>query len=537
MKSPRWFVREDLDGFFGLAINNLVQILVIVSLCQGVLQFSNNLIYGTILPSIALSLIVGNFYYSWLAYQQGKKENRDDFTAIPYGINTISLFAYVFLVMLPVKLDGLGKGMSPESASELAWQAGVVACFGSGIIELLGAFIVDKLKDLTPRAALLSTLSGIALSFISLGFFLRTYAHPLVGIVPFGVILLTYFGEVKFKIPVINLEIPGGLLAIFLGTVLAWLTGLNTWDTNQLSTALEPVSLHLPRFTIGALWQEKEVLISYFSIILPMGLVNVVGSLQNLESAEAAGDKYPSIPCMVVDGVGTIVAAIFGSCFPTTIYIGHPGWKEMGARVGYSWLNAVIMAFLCVSGTVGLLSFLVPIDSGMAIVLWIGIVIVVQSFNSTPKFHAPAVVIGMLPGIAGWGALIAKNALRAAGLGTPDMPFLPDILIPAFEGSDLYITGAFALEQGLIFSAMILSAMTVHIIEKDFGKAGLWALSGCFLSWLGLLHSFKWTIADTVLDLGWGKGGSFALSYLFLALLLFWAQFNSGVGRENLEKK
>jgi AGZA family xanthine/uracil permease-like MFS transporter len=162
----------------------------------------------------------------------------------------------------------------------------------------------------------------------------------------------------------------------------------------------------------------------------------------------------------------------------------------------------------------------------MAIVLWIGIVIVVQSFNSTPKNHAPAVVIGMLPGIAGWGALIAKNALRAGGFGTPEMPFNPDILIPAFEGSDTYITGAFALEQGLIFSAMILSAMTVHIIEKQFGKAGLWALSGSVLSWLGLLHSFQWTMADTVLNLGWDKGASFAFSYLLLALLLFYAQWN-----------
>ncbi len=223
---------------------------------------------------------------------------------------------------------------------------------------------------------------------------------------------------------------------------------------------------------------------------------------------------------------------MFGSCFPTTIYIGHPGWKAMGARVGYSWLNALVMSLLCLSGTVGLLSFLIPIDSGMAIVLWIGIVIVVQSFTSTPMRHAPAVVMGILPGIAGWGALVTKNALRAGGLGNPQMPFNPESLIPNFEASDTYITGAFALEQGLIFSAMILSAMTVHIIDKQFGKAALWALSASVLSWVGLLHSFKWTIADTVLDLGWGKSQSFAVSYLLLALLLFYAQWNRSHSEE-----
>ena len=532
MTTPRWFVRRDLDGFFGLALDNLIQILVILSLTQSILQFPPSLIYGKILPSIALSLIVGNVYYSWLAYQQGKEENRDDLTALPYGINTVSLFAYIFLVMLPVRLDALAQGMSPEVAAELAWQAGIVACLGSGIIELGGAFVVNKLKDLTPRAALLSTLAGIALTFISLGFFLRTYAHPLVGIIPLGVILLTYFGQVKFFIPFTRLEIPGGLLAVILGTLLAWLTGLNQIDNNQFQTVLEPIGLNLPQFNIESLWQARDILVSYFSIILPMGLFNLIGSLQNLESAEAAGDQYPATPSLAVNGIGTIVAAMFGSCFPTTIYIGHPGWKEMGARIGYSWLNALFMAILCLTGTIALLSYLIPIDSGMAIVLWIGIVIVVQSFNSTPDHHAPAVVIGLLPGIAGWGALIAKNALRAAGLGTPQMPFQPDSLIRAFEAGDIFITGAFALEQGLIFSAMILAAITVHIIEQEFGKAAIWALVAALLSWVGLLHSFEWTIADTVLALGWGKGSSFALSYFLLALLLFYAQWHQRSSRK-----
>ena len=38
--------------------------------------------------------------------------------------------------------------------------------------------------------------------------------------------------------------------------------------------------------------------------------------------------------------VGTVAAAVFGSCFPTTIYIGHPSRKAMGARFSYSILNA-----------------------------------------------------------------------------------------------------------------------------------------------------------------------------------------------------
>src|SRR5690606_9275631 len=103
----------------------------------------------------------------------------------------------------------------------VAWQAGLVACFGSGLIELSGAYVAERLRKATPRAALLSTLSGVALGFISLGFLYRTFARPLVGLVTLAVLLLVYFGRVRFKGGV-----PGGLVAVALGTLLAWLTGV-----------------------------------------------------------------------------------------------------------------------------------------------------------------------------------------------------------------------------------------------------------------------------------------------------------------------
>ncbi|MBW4621355.1 MAG: hypothetical protein KME17_18595 [Cyanosarcina radialis HA8281-LM2] len=517
--TPRWFVRRDIDGLFGLALDNFIQILLIVNLCQGLLGFPQTIIYGRILPGIALSLVVGNFYYSWLAYQQGKKHGRDDFTALPYGINTVSLFAYIFLVMLPVKLLAIAGGKSPEQAAEIAWQAGLVACLGSGLIEFGGAWVADMLRRIAPRAALLSTLGGIALTFIAIDFLFRTFANPVVGLVPLGVILLAYFGRVKFGIP-------GGLLAVSLGIVLAWTTGLVSWDAVRFDAALKPIGFHFPGFWLGDLWRSRTVLFDYFSIILPMGLFNLIGSLQNLESAEAAGDRYPAAPCLAVNGVGTMVAAICGSCFPTTIYIGHPGWKALGARVGYSFLNGIVMCLLCLSGTVALLAYLVPIDAGMAIVLWIGIIIVAQAFTATPQYHAPAVVVGLLPAIAAWGAILTKNALRVAGLGTPTNPFQPD-LVKQFQANNHFIDGAFALEQGFIFSAMILAAITVFIIEQKFDRAAFWSLAAALLSWIGLMHSYRWTLADTVINFGWATGSSWAAGYCLLAVLFLYAHWRS----------
>ncbi|MFZ4704251.1 MAG: NCS2 family permease, partial [Candidatus Methylumidiphilus sp.] len=372
-----WLVAGDIDGFFGLALDNLVQLLIIVSLCRGVLGFSDELVYGRILPGAAVSLLVGNLYYAWQAKKLADKDGRTDVCALPYGINTISLFAFVFLVMLPAKLAAQARGL--DDPSRVAWQAGLLACFSGAIIEILGSFVAEKLRLATPRAALLSTLAGIALGFISLGYLLRAYAHPIVGLSTLAVILLTYFGRVRFKG-----GIPGGLVAVSLGTLLSWLTGIAPVGADPVSTGW-----HWPAWVLGELFDSlrTDYLLTYLSVILPMGLFNLVGSLQNIESADAAGDRYPTRNSLLVYGLGSLAACVFGSCFPTTIYIGHPGWKALGARAGYSVLNGVFMSFICLSGTLSYIVWAVPVDAGLAIVLWIGIVIAAQAFQATPKEH------------------------------------------------------------------------------------------------------------------------------------------------------
>ncbi len=496
--TPHWFVRGDLDGFFGLALDNLVQLLVIDALCRFVLGFDAALIYGRVLPAAAVSILAGNLFYSWQAMQLARSEGRDDVCALPYGINTPSVFAYVFLVMLPVKIV--------TGDPHKAWQAGLVACLGSGLIEIAGALVADKLRTRVPRAALLSTLAGIALGFISLGFFFRTFAAPVVGLGTLAVVSMTYFGRFRF-----HLGVPGGLVAVVLGTALAWLTGL--------APGAEPGTpgLYLPVPVVGDLLEAvtSGYGLTYLSVILPMGLFNVLGSLQNLDSAEAAGDRYRTAPSLAANGVGTMIAALFGSCFPTTIYIGHPGWKGLGARIGYSWLDGLFMAAMCLTGTMGLLAWIVPIEAGMAIVLWIGIVIAAQAFTASPREHAPAVVVGLLPGIAAWGALMVKAGVRAGG-GS----FGPE-LGAALDAMDVFHRGLWGLEQGFLFTAMILSAATVAIIEGHFRKAGAWMATGAVLSWCGLMHAWAWGPGDTVLVLGAGVGLDYALGYAVAAAVLF----------------
>jgi AGZA family xanthine/uracil permease-like MFS transporter len=250
-----------------------------------------------------------------------------------------------------------------------------------------------------------------------------------------------------------------------------------------------------------------------------MGLFNVLGSLQNIESAEAAGDSYDTKYSLTVNGIGSIAAALFGSAFPTTIYIGHPGWKALGARAGYSILNAAAATAVCLTGTLAWLAWAVPIDAGMAIVLWIGIVITAQAFQAVPREHAPAAVMGLLPGVAAWGAFIAKTGLHAAGVGVPGGVPFTDALVGSFQAFDSWITGAFALEQGFIFTSMLLAAATVAVIDRRFWLAAAWCAVAAVLSMLGLMHSFKWTFGDTAIDLvpawQWAAGyGLMALVFL-----------------------
>ena len=507
----RWFVRGDIDGFFGLGIDNLVQLLLIAGLCLGVLNFPEELLYGRILPGVAVSMLLGNLVYAWQAMRLARKTGRDDVCALPYGINTVSLIAHVFLVMLPVKLGMQQLGYSSEAAAIAAWHAGLVACVGSGVIELFGAFGARWLRTITPRAALLATLAGIALGFISISFLFRTFARPEIGLITLGIIMLSYFGQVRFRG-----GIPGGFIAVAVGTALAWWLGIAPHPTVQPSNP----EWRPPIPALGELIMafQSDYALTYLSVIIPMGLFNLLGSLQNIESAEAAGDSFPTAPSLAVNGLGTLAAAAFGSCFPTTIYIGHPGWKAMGARAGYSVLNGLVMTIICWAGLLNTIVWAIPIDAGMAIVLYLGIVMTAQAFQVTPTAHAPAVVLGILPGIAAWGTLMATQALQVAGYGM-SQPLTPET-VRAFQELDNWIDGAFALTQGFVLSSMIIAAMTVAIIEQRFRTGSLWALAAAGFSMIGLMHSYRIEGNQAILAL-FQPAWPWAIGYLGVAVMLF----------------
>jgi AGZA family xanthine/uracil permease-like MFS transporter len=509
---PELFVGGDLDGFFGLFVDNLLQLMLIDVLCRGVCGLPDELVVGRILPGAAISILLGNLFYSWQAWKLAKASGRSDVTALPYGINTPSLVAFIFLIMGPVYQE--------TKDPELVWKVGLFACLLSGILETIGAFVGDWLRRHTPRAALLSSLAGVAITFIAMGFIFQIFASPAIALLPMMLILAAYAG--RLKLPG---GIPGGFAAVILGTALAWLLKTLGFDFFTPSTLPYELAFHPPRPAVRDLWAflDSPWIWRHLAVIFPMALFNLIGSLQNLESAEAAGDRYETKPALLANGLCSILAAALGSAFPTTIYIGHPGWKAMGARIGYSILNGGVITLLCLFGGVSLVLKVVPLEVTLGILLWIGIVMSAQAFQEVPRRHALAVATGLIPALAAWTLMVVETTLQKAG-GTLFA------IAPKF-GNALFIDGVLSLNQGFLISSMILASIVVFLIERQFHKAALWAGSAALLSFVGLIHAYRLTESGVQNDFGWLKALPFTLGYLLSAVLFaalaWWAKRTS----------
>jgi adenine/guanine/hypoxanthine permease len=486
------FVKGDIDGFIGLFTDNLVNLLIITGLCMSI-NMPAELIYGRILPGAAISVLVGNIFYSYQARKLAIKERRLDVTALPYGINTVSLFAFFFFIILPV--------YNQTKNYEIAWKVGVASCFISGIFEGLGAFVGEKIKDISPRAALLSTLAGIAIVFIALGQTFQIWNKPIIAFIPLAFILIEYFSHARLPF-----KIPAGLYALVTGSIIAWLMP-GEMSGEALAKSTEAISLSTPYFALSAVSGSIKDIIPFLSISIPMGLMAFFGTLQNLESASAAGDKYPAMPALAMNGIGTIVGSMFGSVFPTTVYIGHPGWKGLGARAGYSVINGIIITIICFTGFMSVIDKTIPIVAGFPILLWIGVVITAQAFQATPKEHAPAVALGLMPAIAAWGL----NLLQQFRINPQTFP-------KELKGIEVFA-------EGPLLSAMFLTAVAVYLIEKNFLKAFYWTIPLIVCSYFGFIHSPS--------GIGIGMAGQLPLGYaLFGGVILLTYFYNKYKGNQ-----
>ena len=369
----RWWVPGDWNGFFGLFTNVVLNVIVLTGLCLGVIKLPGDIVFGRILPALGIALPIGNLYYAYLAYRLAKAENRSDVTAMPYGPSVPHMFIVVFVIMLPVYLK-------TKDALQ-AWQDGLAWAFIIGVIVLIGAFVGPTIRRLTPRAAMLGTLAGISIAFISMRPAFQMWEAPWIAFVSLGIVLMAWTANVRLPG-----GIPGGLAAVVVGTAIAWIAAVLGWsdvvNATQVSASFAQFGVHLPKPSADVLSGLTNIAPLLVTAI-PLGIYNFTEGMNNVESASAAGDNYNLRHILLADGIGAIVGSILGSPFPPAVYIGHPGWKSVGGRIGYSLATGVVIALVCFLGLTALLLAVVPLVAILPISRFI------SDWSSAPRRFRP----------------------------------------------------------------------------------------------------------------------------------------------------
>src|SRR3954471_24338009 len=472
----RWWVGGDWNAFFGLFTNVVLNVLVLSGLVLGVIEMPGDIVFGRILPALGIALPLGNLWYTYLAWQLAKKEGRSDVTAMPYGPSVPHMFIVVFLIMLPIKLANPG-----PNGWLLAWQAGLAWAFVIGVIVLLGAFIGPTIRKYTPRAAMLGTLAGISLAFISMRPAFQSWEVPWIAFITFGLILMSWVAGVRLP-----WNMPAGLLAIIVGTVIAWVATMlgftDLMHPTEVGKALAQFSIHVPL-------PSGDVVVGLYGIgpllvtAIPLGIYNFTEGMNNVESASAAGDDYSLRQILLADGIGAVVGSFLGSPFPPAVYIGHPGWKAVGGRIGYSLATGIVIALICFFGVTGLFLAVIPRAALFPILLFIGLVIGSQAFQTSRAKYAPAIVLALVPNIAQWAGTLVDNALVSAGTNAGKVGM--DVL----AGNGVLYSGMAILGSGAVLAGLMLGAIAVFVIDKHYSRAIVYSVIASVLAFVGLIHN------------------------------------------------
>lgn len=501
--------RSDIDGFFGLFTNNLTNLLVMAGLLLTI-GIPAEIALGTILPAVGLSILASSLIYSFMAYKLAVKENRNTVTALPSGSSVTHMFLIVYLIMGPV--------YQSTGDPYLAWYASLAWGFIEGVIELLGSVFGEKLRRVIPRAAMLGSLAGASITFIAMSPAMQSFDLPYIGLISLVIILLGWFGKVTFPF-----KIPVGLIAIIAGTAIGWGTG--QMDSQLLAESFTNLTFSLPSFSVNRIVIGLSEAAPFLVSAIPLGIYNMFETIDNIESAEAAGDSYNTVHTMIADGSTSILASLFGSPFPTAVFIGHPGWKEAGARIGYTIATGIGLLLITWLGLISLLLNIIPIEAILPILIYVGLVIGSQAFQEVDRKYAPAVAFALIPWLADWGRTIIDNALSAGGLAASDIGF------EAFSSMGVEYSGMIALGSGAIIVGMLWASILVFIIDREFVKSSIVCLIGAVFSFFGVIHSAS---------VGINVGGQMAISYLAVSIIILCVNFlktNNKYGGITYDKK
>jgi AGZA family xanthine/uracil permease-like MFS transporter len=416
-------------------------------------------------PGTALGVLVGDLAYTWLAVRLMRRTGRADVTAMPFGIDTPTLFAMVFGVLGPVKLA--------TGDPVLAWKVGMAATVAIGLAKVGLAFAGDWARRAVPRAALLGSIAGVAILLIAFLPMLKILRDPPVGLLALVVLLVALLGGVRMPG-----GLPGAFAAVLAGTAFFWARaalglGPTTTGTSGVALGLAP-----PWPTLAWLDALDEAL-PYLSIVLPFALVTTIGGVDNTESAAAAGDEYRTRDILMTEAIATVIAGVSGGVIQNTPYIGHPAYKAMGARAGYTLATGLVIGGGAALGALGALVAVLPEAAVAPILVFIGLEITAQAFLASPRHHGAAVALAFVPVVAAV-VLIEVGSLLAA-LGTS-----PAALTG--EGARAHETLR-VLGNGFILTSVLWAWALAAILDRRPATAALVLAGASVATLFGLIHS------------------------------------------------
>ncbi|MGE5365440.1 MAG: hypothetical protein ACM3SM_15010 [Bacteroidota bacterium] len=531
----KWFVKEDLNGFFGLMFDNVTVLSFLSFILILVFKYPADIVFGRMLPGTALGVLFGDLVYTYMAFKLAKKKNSSDVTAMPLGLDTPSTIGIAFTVLGPSFIFLKGKGMPDYDAAMMTWYIGMATMVMIGIFKLVFSFIGGWVQKIVPQAGLLGSLAGIGIALLGFVPLVDIFGMPVVGMIALGIILYTLVAKIHLP-----KKFPGVFASVLVGTVIYYIFAPMGLLGTGFSFPQPQFHAGIPLPSLGFIAGFSEAL-RYLPIAFPFAILTVVGGINVTESARVAGDDYKTRDILLTEAFATLIAGIFGGVAQTTPYIGQPAYKEMGSRAGYTLLTGL---FIGIGGCLGVISFiveLIPRSVLAPILIFVALDIIVQSFEATPKIQLPAVAFSLFPNIARLMQIKLTNPdivppQRLTELMTVAGKTLPEMLVTV------------ALGNGFILTAMLWGAFVAHMIEKKLRSAAIYLAVMAFLTFFGVIHSaipegtmyLPWTLSDPYRQVPY----QFAAAYLILSMLLMLASLGknkelavSGFAEESIEEK
>ncbi len=459
------FAAGDLNAFFGLMIDNVTNLVLLTGILTGVFGFPREFIFTHMIPGTALGVMVGDLVYTYLAVRLARRTGRDDVTAMPLGLDTPSTIGVAFAVLGPV--------YAQTQDPMVTWQVGMATMMLIGVVKLGFSFAGDLIRRLVPQAGLLGSLAGVGVALLGLLPLIHVFALPVVGLVALGLILYTLVA--KLSLP---RNLPGAAVAVIVGTLLYYLFGATgVWAEGFVWPALE-LRFTPPLPTLGFV-DGMGVALRYLPVAIPFGLLTIVGGINVTESARVAGDDYSTRDILLTEAVATLAAGLTGGVAQSTPYIGHPAYKAMGGRAGYTLATGLFIGLGGVFGFVSVIVDALPAAAVAPILIFVGLEIVSQTFATCPRHHYPAIVLACLP-------TVANLVMIKTGQILGDLKASAASLSAAVAHDHEVIV---ALGNGFILTAMLWGAFAAHLADRKLGRASVFlAISACF-SLFGIIHS------------------------------------------------